>query len=302
MHPRLACAPSPVPRPLRKALRGALRGAGVPALCLALAAVVGGGRPALADDRDRVIGEATELTETVRAETLKHLEAIAKADPEDAASVKAAVAARRAVLRQGPAVWPVVENALRLNPSAGARPHLHLVKALLAKKQEPEFEALRARLRKRFLMDDFKGMHEELSRFRQGLPNPAKPGKFLPHSVSPTKVGATTVYRSGDGSIVLAYGADADANNPDAPEAVASDPIAGFVAVLGGKPFPFERQSGRGADTTATAPAGFAWSWASDGAPGKAPGGSGGTGGSGQATGGAGVYQRSGAGGAGASG
>lgn len=271
-------------------------------LLLGLAASVGVGRAAHADDRDRVIGEATELTEAVRTETLKHLDVIAKADAEDAATVKAAVAARRAVLRQGPVVWPVVENALRLNPPAGARPHLQLIKALLAKKSEPEFEALRARLRKRFLMDDFKGMHEELGRFRQGLPNPAKPGKFLPLSVSPTKVGATTVFRSGDGSIVLAYGADADANNPDAPEAVVSDPVAGFVAVIGGKAVPFERQSGRGADTTATAPGGFAWSWASDGAPGKAPGGTGGTGGSGQATGGAGVFQRSGNGGAGAPG
>jgi hypothetical protein len=64
----------------------------------------------------------------------------------------------------------------------------------------------------------------------------------------------------------------------------------------------YERQSGKGGDVTVTANAGFAFAWATDGANGKAPGGSGGDAGSGAAKGAAGQFGRSGNGGAGAPG
>ncbi|MBL9088685.1 MAG: hypothetical protein JNM10_16220 [Planctomycetia bacterium] len=267
-----------------------------PVLLLSLlAGPLGGPRAAVADDK--VLGEATELTEKVRADALKLIDTVSKSTVE-----KDVLAARRGLLKLGPVVWPVIENALRLGPPEGARPHLNLLKAMLAKKTEPEFEALRARLRKRMMMDDLKGMQSELAAFRLGLPDPAKPGKRLPLSCKSTKVGSTVVYRSSDGSLVVGYGNDADEKAPDAPEASVTDSMAGFVAVFGGKPVPFERQSGRGADTTANATNGFAWAWASDGAPGKAPGGAGGVAGAATASGGAGQFARSGDGGAGAPG
>lgn len=268
----------------------------VPLLVASVVSLPFAAPPAVVAD-DKVLGEATELTDKVRAETQKQLDVITKSTVE-----KDVVAARRALLKLGPVVWPVVENALRLGPPEGARPHLALVKALLAKKTEPEFESLRARLRKRMLMDDVKGMQAELASFRLGLPDPAKAGKRLPMSCKPTKLGSTTVYRSSDGSLVVGYGADGDDKQPDAPEASVTDSVAGFVAVLGGKPAPFERQSGRGADATANASNGFAWAWATDGAPGKPPGGAGGIAGAANATGGAGQFSRSGDGGAGAPG
>ncbi|MFO0932917.1 MAG: hypothetical protein U1E39_09420 [Planctomycetota bacterium] len=268
----------------------------VPVLLLSLlVGPFGAPRAAVADDK--ALGEATELTEKVRADALKLIDTVSKSTVE-----KDVLAARRGLLKLGPVVWPVIENALRLGPPDAARPHLNLLKALLAKKTEPEFETLRARLRKRMLMDDVKGMQSELASFRLGLPDPAKPGKKLPLSCKSTKVGSTTVYRSSDGSLVVGYGNDADEKSPDAPEASVTDSVAGFVAVFGGKPAPFERQSGRGADATASASNGFAWAWASDGAPGKPPGGAGGIAGVGTATGGAGQFARSGDGGAGAPG
>jgi len=100
----------------------------------------------------------------------------------------------------------------------------------------------------------------------------------------------------------VGYGADGDGKNPDAPEGSVSDSTAGLVAVFGGKGAPFERQSGRGGDATASAQNGFAWAWAADGAPGQAPGGAGGVAGTANATGGAGTFTRAGDGGAGAPG
>ncbi len=189
-------------------------------------------RTAAADDK--VLGEATELTEKVRADALKLIDVVSKSTVE-----KDVIAARRGLLKLGPVVWPVIENALRLGPPEAARPHLNLLKAMLAKKTEPEFEALRGRLRKRMMMDDLKGMQAELASFRLGLPDPAKPGKRLPLSCKSTKVGSTTVYRSSDGALVVGYGGDADEKVPDAlgtagvsmARQVASPSTSGSVAV-----------------------------------------------------------------------
>jgi hypothetical protein len=239
---------------------------------------------------DKLPGEVEALTDKVRADAQKLVDTIVKGEGD-------MTVPRRALVRLGPVVWPVVENAMKLMPPDAAKPHFSLVKALLAPKSEPEFETLRARLRKRLLMDDWKGAYTELSTFRLGLPDPANKGKFLPHSVKPMVLGGLSTFRSSDGSIVLGYGADADEKKPDATETQVSDDNAGFVAAIGGKPLPFERQSGKGSDVSVTATNGFAWAWATDGAAGKSPGGSGGEAGVATATGGAGQFARTGDGG-----
>jgi hypothetical protein len=250
-------------------------------------------RPAHADDR--LPGEAVELTDKVRAEAQQHLDRIAKGGED-------AVKSRRALIVLGPAVWPVVENAMRLTPSEETRPHLMLLKALLARKAEPEFEALRGRLRRKVLMDDMPGVFRELTEFRAGRPDPARKGARIPPQVPSAQQGRTTVFRSSDGSIVLGFGGDGTAKEPDAPQVSLSDGAAGIVAAVGGKALPFARRSGKGADVSVSAPNGFAWAWAGDGAPGQAPGGMGGDGGGAQAKGGAGEFAHSGTGGAGAPG
>jgi hypothetical protein len=202
----------------------------------------------------------------------------------------------------GPAIWPAVDNALRLTPSDAARPHLTFLKALLLKKAEPEFEALRGRLRRKVLADDMNGIGAELNEFRLGLKDPANPGKRLPLKVPATKLGSITTYRSADQTLAVSFGGDATAKKPDAPEVSLTDPAAGFAAAVGGKPLPYDRQSGKGADASCEAPQGFAYAWATDGAVGKAPGGTGGEGGVANPHGGAGQWGRSGSGGAGAPG
>src|SRR5262245_56119348 len=253
--------------------------------------------PRAAWSDDRLPGEADALTDKVKADASAYIDTIVsgKGDP---------LPARRALLKLGPVVWPLIENASRLLPPDEAKPHLNLLKALLVKKTEPEFEALRSKLRRRFLVDDkdLKSVQADLLEFRLGLPDPAHKGKRLPLSVKPTPLGTVAVYRSSDGSIVLAFGGDADDKHPDAPETTITDENAGFVAAIGGRPIPFERQAGKGSDVSVNAPHGFAFAWATDGAAGKAPGGAGGDGGVATPKGGAGNYGRSGNGGAGAPG
>lgn len=251
---------------------------------------------AVADSR--LPGEVGELTPEVRAVAQKHVDVIVKGEGAEGDVPKA----RRALLLMGPAIWPVVDNAMRLAPPDAARPHLNYLKALLVKKVEPEFEYLRERLRRTTLVGTPPALLKELNDFRLGRPDPAKPTKRLPPSVVPTKAGPTTVYRSADGTIVLAFGADATEKDPDAPDVGVSEAAAGFVMAVGGKPLPFARRSGKGGNVTVSAPMGYAFAWATDGAVGMAPGGEGGEGGSGEAHGGAGEHARSGNGGAGAPG
>ncbi|MCC7138709.1 MAG: hypothetical protein IT460_09820 [Planctomycetes bacterium] len=269
-----------------------MRPASLAPMLLAAALLAPVAIPTAARAEDRIPGEATELTDKVRADALKQVEVIVKG-PGDP------VAARRVLLRMGPVVWPVLDNALRLTPPDAARPHLLFLKALLVKKAEPEFEALRGKLRRRFLIDDMKGISADLTAFRLGLPDPANPGKRLPLSVKSTRPGSTELFRSADGTILLGFGADGTDKKPDAPDASATDPMAGFVAVVAGKGAPYDRQSGKGGDASATADNGFAWAWAADGAPGKGAGGAGGQGGSALPKGGAGQWGRSGDGGPG---
>jgi hypothetical protein len=256
---------------------------------LALLALAGsallGTPPARGDDR--LPGEVTELTPEVRATAQGHVDAIVKGTGD-------ALKARRALLVLGPAVCPVVDNALRLAPPEAARPHLAFLKALLAPKAEPEFEFLRARLRRKFLIDDLAGIHRELVEFRLGRPDPEGHGKRLPHTVKPTVVAGASTYRAADGTMVIAYGADGSAKQADAGDVAGSDLAAGFVAALGGRPAPAERRSGGGGLVTATAPRGFAYAYAFDGAPGHSSGGEGGPGGQATAQGGAGQFARSG--------
>lgn len=240
-------------------------------------------------------GEASELTPEVRAAAQKLVDVIVKGEGE-------VVKARRGLLVMGPAIWPVIDNALRLAPPDAARPHLNYLKALLVKKVEPEFEYLRERLRRTSLVGAPPALLKEMNDFRIGRPDPAKPGKRLPPSVTPTTDGTKSVYRSSDGTLVLAFGADATDQSPDAVDVGVSEATAGFVMAVGGKPMPFARRSGKGANVSVSAPMGFAFAWATDGAAGQAPGGEGGEGGTADAHGGAGEHARSGSGGAGAPG
>jgi hypothetical protein len=236
---------------------------------------------------DRLPGEAGELTPAVRTQAQAHLDVLVKGGPEG-------LKARRALLVLGPSVWPVVENTLRLAPSTESRAHLHFLKALLAKKAEPELETLRGRLRRKALMDDMAGVLREVNEFRAGRPDPNHKGVRIPPQVPSKLEGKTTIFRSSDGSLVLAFGGDGTAKEPDAPIVSVSDPIAGLVVAVGGKAMPFARRSGNGSEITVGAPNGFAWAYASDGAAGQAPGGLGGEGGTAQAQGGAGQWSRSG--------
>jgi hypothetical protein len=202
----------------------------------------------------------------------------------------------------GPAVYPVVDNAIRLAPAADVRPHLNYLKALLSPKAEPELDAFRSRVRKAVLGSNLNGIYAEAQEFRMGKPDPKHPGKRIPPTIQPVKYGLGTAYRSADGSFVLAFGADATEKEPDCADFNVSEGAAGFVIGIGGRAYQFPRTSGHGANVTVTAPMGFAYAWATDGAPGKAPGGAGGEGGAGSASGGAGSFGRSGTGGAGAPG
>ena len=238
-------------------------------LSATLLLATGAHRSARVDADDRLPGEVAELTDKTRADAQVQLDVILKGTGDVGK-------ARRALLLMGPAIWPAVDNALRLTPSDAARPHLTFLKALLLKKAEPEFEALRGRLRRKLLTDDMNGIGAELNEFRLGMKDPANPGKRLPLKVPATKLGSTTTYRSADQTLVVAFGGDATAKKPDAPEVSLTDPAAGFAAAVGGKPLPYDRQSGKGADASCEAPQGFAYAWPTDGAVGKAPGGTGG--------------------------
>lgn len=248
-----------------------------------------------ASAEDRLGGEVAELTDKTRADAQKEVDVIVKASGD-------VVKARRALLKMGPVIWPVVDNALRLTPPDTARPHLNYLKALLAKKTEPDFEYFRGRIRRRVLIDDLPGIQAEAATFRNGRPDPANPKRTIPPTVRGTTTAGVTVYRSEDGTLAVAFGRDGDAKKPDAPEVSLTDPAAGFAMAIGGKPQAYERRSGKGSCATVEAPLGFAFAWATDGAPGKAPGGDGGDAGSAQAKGGAGEFTRSGSGGSGAPG
>jgi hypothetical protein len=242
----------------------------------------------------KVPGEAGELTAEVRATAQKHVDAIVGAK-----EAKDGEKPQRALLVMGPVVWPVIENALRLVPPDSARARLHLLKALLAKKTEPEFEHLRERLRLKFLGGSLEAVQTELTAFRTGRPDPAKPGKKIPPSVKPTTLGTSSVYRSADGSIVIAFGADGTAQKPDAGPVSLNEATAGFVAGVGGRALPNPRASGAGSEVLVVAPLGFAYAYGTDGANGMKGGGEGGQAGTAEARGGAGQFARSGTGGAG---
>src|SRR5262245_16704650 len=112
-----------------------------PLLLGTLLALAAPGAPARADDR--MPGEVAELTEEARAKAQKEVEALCGAADEEAAKKP-----RRELLKMGPAVWPVIENRMKLLPPAQTRPNFNFLKALLAKKDEPEFDYLRSRLRR----------------------------------------------------------------------------------------------------------------------------------------------------------
>ena len=266
-------------------------------------------RTAAADGK--VMGEIEVLSEEARATAQKYIDAIVKnavikpgeGEASNADADKARLdceKARRALLVMGPAVYPVVDNAARLAPPADVRPHLNYLKALLAPKAEPELDALRARVRKAVLGSNLNGIFAEANEFRAGKPDPKHAGKRIPPTIQPVKYGIGLAYRSADGSFVLVFGPDADDKTPDCADLNVSEGAAGFVIGIGGRAAAFARTSGHGANVTVTAPLGFAYAWATDGAPGKAPGGTGGEGGAGSASGGAGSFGRSGNGGAGA--
>jgi hypothetical protein len=218
---------------------------------LALAAAFAVSFAPVARADSKLPGEASELTPEVRTAAQKLVDVIVKGEGDVAK-------ARRGLLVMGPAIWPVVDNALRLAPPDAARPHLNYLKALLVKKVEPEFEFLRERLRRTSLVGAPPALLKELNDFRIGRPVPAKPGKRLPPCVTPSSDGTKTVYRSGDGTIVLAFGADATEQSPDAVDVGVSEAAAGFVMAVGGKPVPFARRSGKGANVTVSAPMGYA--------------------------------------------
>jgi hypothetical protein len=266
-----------------------------PLVLWGLLALVAPAAPLCADDR--MPGEAAELTEEVRAKAQKEVEALCAAP-----DLEAAKKPRRALLVMGPAVWPVIENRMKLLPPAQTRPHFAFLKALLVKKDEPEFEHLRGRLRRVFLMDALQNLRTELANFRVGRPDPAKPGQKIPPTARPKMIGTHALYRSGDGSIVVLFGGDGTDAAPDSPDIDLTEDSAGFVAAVSGKPRPAARHSGKGGVVNVTAPMGFAVAWASDGAEGMRPGGEGGEGGSPKAVGGAGMHERPGAGGPGAPG
>ena len=251
-------------------------------------------RASLADGR--LPGEAEMLTTEVRATAQKHLDAIVAGGAECPKAV-------RALLVLGPVVWPVVENATRLTPPEEAKPHLTYLKALLLKKADPDFEVLREGIRRKVLTGNLTLIASLCLDFRLGRMDPARPGKRLPLAVQPTKtpLGAS-IYRAPDGTMVIGFGADGEEKVEDAGDLDMNEPAAGFVAGIGGKPIPAQGSSGRGANVVVKAPMGFAYAWATDGAPGGAADGAGGEGGSGEATGGAGQWSRAGNGGKGAGG
>jgi hypothetical protein len=269
----------------------------IPAVLLvtSLVLVSPGVRTARADAK--IPGEADALTDEVRATVQKHLEVIGRIS-DDPKTKTDAEKARRAILVLGPVVYPVVENAMRLGAAEAARPHLNYLKALLAPKAEPEFEAFRNRARRTILSGSIEALSREANEFRMGKPDPKKPGKRIPPTIQPVKSGLGIAFRSADGSIVVAFGGDGDEKTPDCADFNVNEPAAGLVIAIGGRPFPFPRTSGHGANVTVTAPTGFAFAWATDGAPGKAPGGNGGEGGAASASGGVGAYMHNGAGGA----
>jgi hypothetical protein len=246
---------------------------------------------------ERLPGEAAELNDEVRAKVKGHLDALFAAK-----DLEAAVKARRAILTIGPVAWPVVENASRLLPPPAAKPHLNYLKALLVKKEEPEWEWLRGRLRRVSLVGNLDSVKGEILQFRLGRPDPAKPGQKIPPTCRPTKTGTTEVWRSGDGTIVLAFGGDATASNADAPDLRLDEPTAGFVAAVGGTPRPLPRHSGKGGLVSVKAPMGFVWAWAANGADGMKPAGEGGEGGELAVEAGAGSHEHKATGGAGAPG
>lgn len=263
---------------------------------LVVAALVfaGSGGPVARAD-GRVPGEIETLTDEARKTAQGHLDAIVKGEGD-------VTKPRRALLVMGPAVWPVVENASRLVPPEQARPHLNYLKALLAPKTEPELEAFRARLRRIVLSGSLDSLPREANELRLGKPDPKKPGKRIPPTIQTVKYGNGVAFRSADGSLVIAYGADADDKKPDCEDLNVNEGAAGFVAAIGGRPMPYARTSGHGCNVNVNAPMGFAFAWSTDGAAGMAPGGAGGEGGVATAAGGAGQHARSGNGGAGAPG
>jgi hypothetical protein len=238
-------------------------------------------------DEPRLPGEAAELTAEVRTKAQAHVDAIvAGKEPAKAA---------RSLLQMGPAVWPVVEEKMRVIVDAGPRPWFHYLKALLVPKADPDFEALRARLRRTILSGRLEAVAADLAEFRRGRPDPAQRGKFLPHATPPTDGDAgAKVYRSPDGTIVVAFGMDGTREKPDAGDAAILDPTAGFVAAVGGRGTPAQGVSGRAGHASVVAENGFAFAYAPDGSDGQKPDGQGGDGGVAEGRGGAGQHVRQG--------
>jgi hypothetical protein len=253
-------------------------------LLLATAALLAP-RPAAAEDR--MPGEVAELTPEARTKTQAHVAAIvAGKEPAKAA---------RAIVLLGPKVWPVVEETVRVTVADAPKPWFSYLRALLVPKAEPDFEALRVRLRRSVLVGRTDGILSDLLEFRRGLPDPERKGKRLPIGVPPqTLTGGGKAYRSGDGSIVVAFGAEGTTKEPDPPDLFLADAQAGFVAAVGGRGAPVEGAAGRGGSVTVNAENGFSFAWAGDGADGQKPDGQGGAGGVAEGQGGAGVHLRQG--------
>jgi hypothetical protein len=236
---------------------------------------------------DRLPGEAASLTDDVRAKAEKHVAAIvAGKEPEKAA---------RALLVLGPAVWPVIDQSRRVSVADAPKPWFGYLHALLVPKGDPDFEALRARLRRSILSGRPDAIAGDLREFRRGRPDPAQRGKQLPLAVPVQELpGGGKSYRSSDGTILVGFGGDGNAKNPDAGDVSLSDPTPGFVAAMGGRGLPAPDVGGRGGHAVAVAENGYAFAWAQDGADGEKPQGRGGEAGVAEARGGAGSHVRQG--------
>jgi hypothetical protein len=256
-------------------------------LALAVLLLCALGRVPAAADEPRLPGEAAELTPEVRAKAQPHVDAIvAGKEPGKAA---------QALLRLGPAAWPVVEEKARIVVDPAPRPWLQYLRALLVPQSDPDFEELRRRLRRTILSGRVEAIASDLQAFRRGRPDPEKRGRTLPHATPPTDVpGGARQHRSPDGSFVLVFGSEGTKEKPDGGDASAQDPMAGFVAAVGGHGVPAESVSGRGGNASAVADNGFAFAYAQDGAPGQKPDGQGGDGGTADGRGEAGTHVRQG--------
>jgi hypothetical protein len=275
----------------RPRCRRSLPRAFVATLALAPFATALAPAPRVAVAGDLLPGEVPDLTPDARAAAQKQIDAL-NAGTDCPKSV-------RALLAMGPAIWPVLENAMRLNPPEAARPHFNYLKALLHKKADPDFEVLRDGLRRKMLTGGVGLVYGVCQEFRIGRPDPAKPGKRLPLGPKPTKnAQGANVFKCPDGTITLAFGADGVAKAEDAADSEIEDATAGVVIVIAGRAMSAPGSSGHGANVTVRAPNGFAYAWAGDGANAVKPDGTPGEAGVAEATGAAGQFAHQGKAGA----